>query len=78
MLASWTFDTVEKKFRSFIAENLGSVGQRAAKLLAIKLWEWFEFARDQIRADWLELGQGQEADFFLRTPTLKASNLAAL
>ena len=26
-----------KKFRSFIAENLESVGQRAAKLLAVKV-----------------------------------------
>ena len=37
LLASWTFDTVWKRFRSFNAENLGSVGQRVAKLLAIKL-----------------------------------------
>ena len=41
LLASWTLYTVENRFRSFTAKNLGSVGQRAAKLLAIKLWEWF-------------------------------------
>ena len=39
MPASWTFDTVQKGFRSCNAENLGSVSQRDAKLLAIKLWE---------------------------------------
>ena len=39
MRSLWqTFDTIFKGFRSFNAENLGSVGQRAAKLLAIKLW----------------------------------------
>ena len=34
LLASWTFYTVEKRFRSF---NLGSVSQGTAKLLTIKL-----------------------------------------
>ena len=37
LLFSWNFDTVFKKFRSFDAKNLGSVGQRAAKLLAVKV-----------------------------------------
>ena len=53
----------------FIAKNWWSVGQRAAKLLAIKLWEWFELARDRIQANWFEWGQGSAADFFLRPPT---------
>ena len=30
-------NTVEKGFRSFNSENLGSVDQRAAKLLAVKV-----------------------------------------
>ena len=34
---SWTFDTFFKRFRSFNAENLGSVGQRAAKLPAVNV-----------------------------------------
>ena len=38
LLASWTFDIFVKRIRSFNAENLGSVEQRAAKLPAIKLW----------------------------------------
>ena len=42
LLASWTFYTIEKGFRSFFAENLRSVGQRTAKLLAIKLYKWFD------------------------------------
>ena len=35
--ASWFFVYLFKKFRSFIAENLESVGQRASKLLAVKV-----------------------------------------
>ena len=37
LLASWTFYIIEKGFRYSNSENLGSVGQRAAKLQAIKL-----------------------------------------
>ena len=35
--ASWFFVYLFKRFRSFIAENLESVSQRAAKLLAVKV-----------------------------------------
>ena len=35
--ASLTLNTVEKGFRSFNAKNLGSVGQRAAKLIAVNV-----------------------------------------
>jgi len=31
-----------------------------------------------MRANWLECGWGRMEDFFLRPPTLKASNFAAL
>ena len=75
--SSWNFDTVFKKIRSFDAENLGSVGQRAAKLPAIKLWEWFEGAGVRTRAHWLT-GAGAGWQTFLRPPTLTASNFAAL
>ena len=37
LLASWAFYTILKGFRSFNAKNLGSLGQRTAKLPAIKL-----------------------------------------
>ena len=37
LLASSTFDTILKKSRSFNAENLESVGQRAAKIPAFKV-----------------------------------------
>ena len=36
-LASWNLFRVLKGFRSFNAENLGSVGQRAEKLPAVKV-----------------------------------------
>ena len=39
--------------RSFNAENVGSVDQRAAKLPVIKLWEWFDFAQNPTQADCL-------------------------
>ena len=63
-----------KKIRSFDAENLGSVDLRAAKLLAIKLWEWFYSAQT-----WLvRVGPGSGGRLFLRSPALTASNYAAL
>ena len=37
LLASWFLLYFSKGFRSFNAKNLESVGQRAAKLLAIKV-----------------------------------------
>ena len=78
LLASWTFYSFLKEFRSFNAENLGSVGQRAAKWPAIKLWEWFDPGTTRIRADWFERGRGWSADFFLWPPTLTAGNFEAL
>ena len=42
LLGSWTFDTVKGDFRSFDAKNLGYVCQRALKLSAVKLQEWFD------------------------------------
>ena len=35
--APWNLAGFKKKFRSFDAKNFGSVGQRAAKLLAVKV-----------------------------------------
>ena len=37
LLATWFLMCFFKWFRSFNAQNLGSVGQRAAKLLAVKV-----------------------------------------
>ena len=78
LLISWTFDTFSKWERSFNAKNLKSEGQRAAKLLAIKLWEWFDPGPTRTRADWFEWGRGQAANFFLRPSTLTAGNFEAL
>ena len=76
MLASWFSVHFYKGFRSFNAVNIGSVGLKAAKLLSIKLLEWFEPGQSQTWAKWFEWGQA--ADFFLRPPTLTASNFEEL
>ena len=78
LLASWNFYIVLKGSRSFSAQNLNYAGQRAAKLTAIKLWEWFDPGCSRTRADRFECGRGWKADFFLRPPTLTASNFDAL
>ena len=78
LLASWTFSTILKGFRSFNAKSLVSVGQRAAKLLAIKVWEWFDPGPPRTRADWFECGRGRMADFFVRPPTLTTGNFEAI
>ena len=78
LLASWTFYTILNGFRSFNAENLGSVGKRVAKWSVIKLWEWFEPVEPQIQANWFKWGQGCAPDFFLRPPTLTSSNFKVL
>ena len=78
LLASQFLVYLFKRFRSFNAENLKSVGQRAAKLPAIKLWEWLNRDRGSNPSRLADWGRGQLADFFLRPPTLTASNFAAL
>jgi len=67
-----------KGFSTFDAVNMGSLGQRAAKLLTVKLLERFDPGRNRTRADWFKSGWGQMADFFLRPPTLTATNFDAL
>ena len=67
-----------KKFKSFFIVNLKSVGLRASKLLAVKVWEWFNARCSQIWAEWFEWGRGWPADFILWPPTLTASNFSAL
>ena len=62
LLGSWTFNTVLKGFRSFNAKNFGSVGQRAAKLPAIKLWEWFDRDRGSNPGTLADWGRGRLAD----------------
>ena len=66
LLALWLLLYFFKRFRSFNDKNLGSVGQRAAKLPAIKLWEWFEGAGVRTRAHWLT-GAGAGWQTFLET-----------
>ena len=57
LLASWNFYIVLKGFRSFNVEDLSNVSQRAAKLSAIKLWEWFNPRRSRMQVDWFEWGK---------------------
>ena len=78
LLASWFLVYFFKRLISFNAINLGSLEQRAAKLQAIKLWDWFDHEPSWIRADWIELGRDRAAVFFLRPPNLTASNFQAL
>ena len=51
LLASWFLMCFFKRFRSFFAVNMRSLCQMAAKLLAIKLCEWFDSGRTRT---WLE------------------------
>ena len=76
--ASWKFGTPYNGLRSFYDRNMGSVGQRAAKLLAIKLWEWFDPGTTRIWADRFDQGWGRVADFFMRPPTLTTVNFEAI
>jgi len=69
---SWFLVSFFERFRSFVATNIKSVGQRASKLLAVKVWGWFDPRRSRIWAEWFEWGWGRFADFFLRPPTLTA------
>ena len=78
LLASWFLLYFFKRFRSLNAKNLGSVSQRAAKLPAIKLWEWLDCDRNRTWAAWFEWGWGRLTDFFLRPSTLTASSFEAL
>ena len=78
LLASWFLMCFLKRFRSLNTKNLGSVGQRAANLPAIKVWEWFDPGPPRTRADWFECGRGRMADFFVRPPTLTTGNFEAI
>ena len=62
LLATWFLVCFFKRFRSFVAENLESVGQRAAKLPAIKLWEWFETVQASNPGTLADWGRGRLAD----------------
>ena len=46
-----------KRFRFFHTGNIGSVGQMASKLLAVKVWEWFDIWYSWIWAEWFKWGR---------------------
>ena len=69
LVASWSFYSFLKGFRSFNAENLGSVSQRASKLPAAKLWEWLDpwCARTWAECAYTHFGwNGQSGRLFLK------------
>ena len=77
LLASWFLVYFFKRFRFFIAKNLGSVGQRDAKLLAVKVG-----GLNKKSAAWHRPHSNQSArvQFWSRsnhTQSLMASNFAA-
>ena len=72
--ATWFLVYLFKRLISFNPVNMGSVDQRAAKVLAIKLWEWFDSAQTLM----VRVGPGSGGRLFMRSPTLTASNFAAL
>ena len=55
---------------------MGSVGQRAAKLLSVKVREWFDPGPKVLAHT--SVVKAKVSDFFLRPPTLTASNFGAL
>ena len=63
LLASWFLVCFFRRLRSFNDKNLGSVGQRAAKLPAIKLWEWLGRDRESNPGRLADWGRGRLADF---------------
>ena len=75
LLTSWPFRIHWEGVRSFHKFDIGSVGQRAAKLPSIKPWECFRPGRSRTWADWFVKGRAQ---IFLRPPTLTACEFAAL
>ena len=72
------FVCLSKRLRFFNPVNIKFVGQRAAKLSSVKLWERFDPGRSRTRADWFKSGWSQMADFFLRSQTFAANNFDAL
>ena len=79
--ASWAFDTIKKGNRSLNAENLsllvkGLQSCRPSNFEDDSTAPGFEPGPNAIAH--ALAGMAEAADFFLRTPTLTASNFAAL
>ena len=72
MVASWTFDSILNGFRFLNAENLGSVGQRAAKLPAVKVG-----GHKKKSADWPRSLSNQSARVRTRAKSNHSQSLVA-
>ena len=78
LLAPWFLAYFHKGFRSFSAKNLGSVGQRAAKLLAVKVGG---LKKKSAGRPWPHSNQSARVRFRSRSnhsQSLMASNFATL
>ena len=78
LLASWNFDTVLKRFRFFNAESLGSVSQRASKLLAVKVWGLKKKSASRPRPQSASLPRFEPRSRSNHSQSLMAGNFAAL
>ena len=67
-----------KRFRCLNVKNLGSVGQRAAKLLAVKVGGLKKKSAVQPRPHWNQLAHIRERPGSNHSQSLMASNFAAL
>ena len=59
IVLSTAFDKVIKRFKSFNAKILKSLGHRTAKLQVNKLWEWFDPGQTRIRTKWFKWGRAR-------------------
>ena len=50
----WILVYFENGIRSFYTRDMGSVGQMASKLPAIKLWEWSDPGTIRTWAEWFD------------------------
>ena len=77
LLATWFFVCFFKRFRCFIAENSESIGQRAAKLPVIKLWEWFDCVQALNPGRLVRVGPGPVGRLFLETSNFESWQLCS-
>ena len=78
LLATWFLVCFFKRFRSFEAKNLGSVGQRAAKLLAVKVGGLKKKSAAQPRPHSKQSARIRERAGSNQSQSLMAGNFAAL
>ena len=78
LLATWFLVYNFKRFRSFNSKNLGSAGQRAAKLLAVKVGGLKKKSASQPWPQSASLRGFDSRSRFNHSQSLMAGNFAAL